>query len=134
MISQSLNGMQAASNSTQEASSEEEAYDPENPTIAEVNYMGEPYGNTYNPSWRNHPKLSWKDQPKPNQGFNNNNGGRNRFGNSKHFPSSSQQQIENSRQSLSNLATIVSDLSKTTLSFMTETRSSIRNLKAQVGQ
>ena len=54
MISQSLNGWQNASNSTKEASSEEEAYDLENPTIAEVNYMGEPYRNTYNSSWRNH--------------------------------------------------------------------------------
>ena len=132
MISQSLHGMQAASNSTQEASSEEEAYDPENPAIAEVNYMGEPYGNTYNPSWRNHPNFSWKDQQKPQQGFNN--GGRNRFSNSKPFPSSSQQQTENSKQSHSDLATMVSDLIKTTQSFMTETRSSIRNLEAQVGQ
>ena len=82
MISQSLNGMQAASNSTQEASSEEEAYDPENPAIAEVNYMGEPYGNTYNSSWRNHPNFSWKDQQNPQQGFNN--GGRNRFSNMVH--------------------------------------------------
>ena len=24
-----------------------------------------PYGNTYNPNWRNHPNLSWK--PKPQQ-------------------------------------------------------------------
>ena len=100
----------------------------------EVNYMGESYGNTYNPSWRNHPNLSWKDQQKPNQGFSNNNGGRNRFGNSKPFPLSSQQQTENSKQSHSDLATVVSDLSKTTLSFMTEARSSIRNLEAQVGQ
>ena len=22
-----------------------------------------PYGNTYNPSWRNHPNLSWKPKP-----------------------------------------------------------------------
>ena len=43
MISQSLNGWQHASNSTKEAASEE-AYDPENPAMAEVNYMGEPYG------------------------------------------------------------------------------------------
>ena len=132
MISQSLNGMQAASNSTQEASSEEEAYDPENPAIAEVNYMGEPYGNTYNPSWRNHPNLSWKDQQKPQQGFNN--GGRNRFNNSKPFPSSTQQQTENSEQNPSSLANLVSDLSKATVSFMNETRSSIINLEAQVGQ
>ena len=62
IISQSLNGWQNASNSTKEASSEEEAYDPENPTIAEVNYMGEPYENTYNPSWRSHPNFSWKDK------------------------------------------------------------------------
>ena len=24
-----------------------------------------PYGNTYNPNWRNHPNLSWKPQPPP---------------------------------------------------------------------
>ena len=96
--------------------------------------MGEPYGNTYNPSWRNHPNLSWKDQQRPQQGFNNNNGGRNRFSNSKPFPSSSQQQTESSKQNNSDLATMVSDLIKTTQSFMTETRSSIRNLEAQVGQ
>ncbi|XLS77757.1 hypothetical protein HN51_061982, partial [Arachis hypogaea] len=134
MISQSLSRMQAATGSTKEASSEEEAYDPENPGMEEVNYMGEPYENTYNPSWRNHPNLSWKDQQRPQQGFNNNNGGRNRISNSKPFPSSSQQQTENSKQSHSDLATIVSDLIKTTQSFMTKTRSSIRNLKAQVGQ
>ena len=118
-----------SSNSTKEASSEEEAYDPENPAMAEVNYMGEPYGNTYIPSWRNHLNLSWKDQQKPQQGFNN-NGGRNRFRNSKPFPSSSQQQTENSEQNPSSLANLVSDLSKPTVSFMNETRSSIRNLEA----
>ena len=91
MISQSLFGMQAATGSTKEASSEEEAYDPENPTMEEVNYMGESYENTYNPSWMNHPNFLWKDQQKPNQGFNNNNGERNRFGNSKPFPLSSHQ-------------------------------------------
>ena len=74
----------SAFGSTKEASSEEEAYDPENPAIAKVNYMGEPYGNTYNSSWRNHPNFTWKDQQKPQQGFNN--GGRNRFSNSKPFP------------------------------------------------
>ena len=110
----------------------EEAYDPENPAMAEVNYLGEPYGNTYNSSWRNHPNFSWKDQQKPQQGFNN--GGRNRFSNSKPFPSSTQQQTENSEQNASNLANLVSDLSKATVSFMNETRSSIRNLEAQVGQ
>ena len=96
MISQSLNGLKESSNSTIEASSVEEAYNPENPAMEEVNYMGEPYGNTYNPSWRNHPNFSWKDQQKPQQGFNNNNVGRNRFSNSKPFPSSSQQQTESS--------------------------------------
>ena len=24
-----------------------------------------PYGNTYNPNWRNHPNLSWKPKPSP---------------------------------------------------------------------
>ena len=97
IISQNLTRMQAASGSAKEASSEGEAYDPENLAMEEVNYMGESHENTYNPSWRNHPNFSWKDQQKPQQGFNNNNGGRNRFGNSKPFPSSSQQQIENSK-------------------------------------
>ena len=32
--------MQNAPSSTKEASSEEEAYDPENPSMEEVNYMG----------------------------------------------------------------------------------------------
>ena len=50
------------------------------------------------------------------------------------FPSSTQQQTENSEQNTSNLANLVSDLSKATVSFMNETRSSIRNLEAQVGQ
>ncbi|QHO01474.1 Retrotransposon gag protein [Arachis hypogaea] len=134
MISQNLTGIQATSGSTKEASFEEEAYDPENIAMEEVNYMGESYENTYNPSRRNHQNLSWKDQQKPHQGFNNNNGGRNRFGNSKSFSSSFEQQTENSKQNFSDLAAIVSDLSKTTLSFMTETRSSIRNLEAQVGR
>ena len=62
MISQSLSRMQNAPSSTKEASSEEEAYDPENPSMEEVNYMGESYGNTYNPSSRNHANFSWKDQ------------------------------------------------------------------------
>ena len=39
-----------------------------------------------------------------------------------------------SEQNTSNLANLVSDLSKATVSFMNETRSSIRNLEAQVGQ
>ena len=48
--------------------------------------------------------------------------------------SSTQQQTENSEQNPSSLANIVSNLSKATVSFMNETRSSIRNLEAQVGQ
>ena len=67
MISQNLTGLQAASGSTKEVSPEGEAYDPENPVMEEVNYLGESYGNTYNPSWRNHPNFSWKDQQKPQQ-------------------------------------------------------------------
>ncbi|XLS58088.1 hypothetical protein HN51_007843, partial [Arachis hypogaea] len=54
--------------------------------------------------------------------------------NSKPYTLSSQQQTENSEQNTSNLANLVSDLSKATFSFMNETRSSIRNLEAQVGQ
>ncbi|KAL4276121.1 hypothetical protein AHAS_Ahas20G0175500 [Arachis hypogaea] len=121
MISQYLTGMQTAAGSNQEAFSEEEAYDLEEPTMKEVNYMGEPYGKTYNPSWRNHPNLSWKEQQKPQQGFNNNQGGRNqnRFNNRPAFPSS-QGNMETSKQRLSNLATLVSSLTKTTHSFINE--------------
>ena len=50
MISQHLTRMQTTAGSTQEASLEEEAYDPNQPTMEEVNYMEEPYENTYNPS------------------------------------------------------------------------------------
>ncbi|XP_057723970.1 uncharacterized protein LOC130939922 [Arachis stenosperma] len=42
--------------------------------------------------------------------------------------------METPKQSLSNLATIVSNLSKTTHSFMEETRSFIQNLELQIGQ
>ncbi|KAL4344850.1 hypothetical protein AHAS_Ahas11G0219600 [Arachis hypogaea] len=42
--------------------------------------------------------------------------------------------MEISKQSLSDLATLVSSLTKTTDSFINETRSSIRNLEVQVGQ
>ncbi|XP_057719842.1 uncharacterized protein LOC130934272 [Arachis stenosperma] len=94
MTSQHLTGMQTAPGSNQEASFEEEAYDPDQLTMEEVNYMGEAYGNTYNPSWN----------------------------------------METSKQSLSDLATLVSSLTKTTHSFINETRSSIRNLEVQVGQ
>jgi len=103
--------------------------------MEEVNYVGEPYGNTYNPSWRNHPNLSWKDQQKPQQGFNNNQGGtnQNRFDNRPPFPSS-QGNMETFKQNLSDLAILVSSLTKTTHSFINETRSSIRNLEVQVGK
>ncbi|XP_057719875.1 uncharacterized protein LOC130934308 [Arachis stenosperma] len=42
--------------------------------------------------------------------------------------------MEISKQSLSKLATIISNLSKTTHSFIIETRSSIRNLEVQIGR
>ncbi|QHO23908.1 Retrotransposon gag protein [Arachis hypogaea] len=110
MISQHLTGSQAATGSTLEASYEGEAYDPYQPSREE-------------------------DQQKPQQGFNNNQGGRthNRFNNRPLFPSS-QEHLKTPRQSLSELVTIVSNLFKTTHSFITETRSSIRNMEVQVGQ
>ncbi|XP_016168332.1 uncharacterized protein LOC107610856 [Arachis ipaensis] len=56
----------------------------------------------------------------------------NRFNNKPFQPS--QQQMETPIQSLSDLATIVSNLSKATHSFIAETRSSIRNSEIQIGQ
>ncbi|XP_057719520.1 uncharacterized protein LOC130933940 [Arachis stenosperma] len=124
---------QKMSGNNQEASLQEEAYYPDQPTMEEVNYMGEPYVNTYNPSWRNHPNLSWKDQQKPQQGFNQGGRNQNRFNNIPPFPSS-HGNIKSSKQRLSDLAILVSSLTKATHSFINETRSSIRNLEVQVGQ
>ncbi|XP_016178400.1 uncharacterized protein PFB0145c-like [Arachis ipaensis] len=110
--------------------------------MEEVNYMGNfsrnfnknPYSNIFNQRWRNHLNFGWRDQQNPQQGFNNNRNGmyQNQF-NNKPFETS-QQQLETPRQSLSDLAGIVSNLSKTTHSFVTETKSSIRNLEIQIGQ
>ncbi|XP_016178408.1 uncharacterized protein LOC107620806 [Arachis ipaensis] len=84
--------------------------------------------------WRNHANFGWRDQQRPQQGFSNNQSGTNQnmFHNRPFEPS--QQQKEIPKQSLSDLATIVSNFSKTTPSFMTEIRSSNRNLEIQVGQ
>ncbi|XP_016168952.1 uncharacterized protein LOC107611555 [Arachis ipaensis] len=54
-------------------------------TMEEVNYMenssrnsnNNPYSNIFNQGWRNHPNFGWRDQQKPQQGFNNNQGGMN---------------------------------------------------------
>ncbi|XP_015955328.1 uncharacterized protein LOC107479732 [Arachis duranensis] len=98
------------------------------------NSNNNPYSNTFNQEWRNYPNFGWRDQQMPQQGINNNQNGmnQNRF-NNKPFKTS-QQQLETPRQSLSDLAAIVSNLSKTTHSFIIETRFSIRNLEIQIGQ
>ena len=69
--------------------------------IAEVNYTQNqgPYSQSYNPSWRNHPSLSYKNSAQPTSFQNNNQGFRQQnyvpqhASNSPHHqPSSSQQQ------------------------------------------
>ncbi|XP_050229099.1 uncharacterized protein LOC126678239 [Mercurialis annua] len=57
----------------------------EQTTNEQVNYVGgqwnDPYSNTYNPGWRNHPNFSWKDtnHSGPNNANTQANAGRNRY-------------------------------------------------------
>ncbi|XP_057444569.1 uncharacterized protein LOC130736799 [Lotus japonicus] len=108
------------------------------------NYQNDPYSNTYNPGWRNHPNFSWRDQ--------NNSGD---AGGSNQFPNQRQYQLnqrppppQNQGNGKKSLEEIVVDLALTNQSFMNETRgfmnetrtsfknheSSIKNLETQVGQ
>nr|XP_025685053.1 uncharacterized protein LOC112785845 [Arachis hypogaea] len=142
MISQHLSRVRSSTVNSQEATYERDADDNLWTTMEEVNYMGNsfknfsnnPYSNTFNQGWRNHPNFGWKDQQRPQQGFNNNQGRMNQnWLNNRPFQPS-KQQMETPIQSLSNLANIISNFSKTTRSFMAETRSSIQNLEIQIGQ
>ena len=38
---------------------------PTTPSVRDMMAEHPPYGNTYNPNWRNHPNLSWKPKPSP---------------------------------------------------------------------
>ncbi|XP_019200117.1 PREDICTED: uncharacterized protein LOC109193754 [Ipomoea nil] len=82
----------------------------------------DPYSNTYNPGWRDHPNFSYKPRPQfpqfhPRQPIQQ--------------PSSSQQSSSNSGMSLED---IVKTLATNTQQFQQETRTSIQHLESQVSQ
>ncbi|XP_019178826.1 PREDICTED: uncharacterized protein LOC109173960 [Ipomoea nil] len=81
----------------------------------------DPYSNTYNPGWRDHPNFSYKARPQ--------------FQQYQHVP---QQQPSSSQQSSSNSGTsledIVKSLATNTQQFQQETRTSIQHLESQVSQ
>ena len=86
-----------------------------------------PYSNTYNPGWRNHPNFSWgnnQHNPKPPPGFQP--------------PQEKKPLLE---EIVTQLATTINQLTTRTNQFITKTEqtfqnqaASIRNLEAQVGQ
>ncbi|KAM1402221.1 hypothetical protein ACFX2I_010996 [Malus domestica] len=80
----------------------------------------DPYSNTYNPGWKNHPNLSWGGNQQPRQ-----------------YQQSYQSTSETNKPSLedqmSHLAQHMSALSNTTNSFIQSTQTSIHNLTASVG-
>ncbi|XP_031120219.1 uncharacterized protein LOC116023362 [Ipomoea triloba] len=83
----------------------------------------DPYSNTYNPGWRDHPNLSYKPRPQfsqfqPRQPI-------------QQQPSSSQQPSSNSSMSLED---IVKSLATNTHQFQQETKTSIQHLESQISQ
>ncbi|XP_031105706.1 uncharacterized protein LOC116010433 [Ipomoea triloba] len=83
----------------------------------------DPYSNTYNPGWRDHPNFSYKPRPQfpqfqPRQLI-------------QEQPSSSQQPYSNSSMSLED---IVKSLATNTQQFQQETRTSIQHLESQMSQ
>ncbi|XP_050104617.1 uncharacterized protein LOC126584198 [Malus sylvestris] len=80
----------------------------------------DPYSNTYNPGWKNHPNLSWGGNQQPRQ-----------------YQQSYQLTSETKKPSLedqmSQLAQHMSALSNSTNNFVQSTQTSIQNLTASVG-
>ena len=115
----------------------------------EANYMGgfqkphqrnDPYSNTYNPGWRNHPNVSWKDQranpPRPMgpPGFQP----RPPFQQHQHQPSLPQQNVQEKKSPLEDL--LMQCMSKMEArdakvdNIIQSQQATIQNLERQVGQ
>ncbi|XP_057425926.1 uncharacterized protein LOC130719321 [Lotus japonicus] len=105
------------------------------------NPQNNPYSNTYNPGWRNHPNFSWRDQDK--------SGNSRQYSNQRGYsqdqkPPSSQEQGSGKKsleEIVGELAQATSKLQVSTDSFINESRNnfknqeaSIKNLENQVGQ
>ena len=92
----------------------------------------DPYSNTYNPGWRDHPNFSYGNQtqvaPPP---FDNRPQG---FQQRVQQPYQARQQVPPTQNSGTSLEDLVKALSTNTIQFQQETKASIRNLEAQMGQ
>ncbi|XP_073137123.1 uncharacterized protein [Henckelia pumila] len=84
----------------------------------------DPYSNTYNPGWRDHPNLRYENPPGP-QAPQHNQSYR------QPYPPPQRPQIPTPGESLEN---IVQNLATNTLAFQQDTRTSIQNLNTQMGQ
>ncbi|CAN6557791.1 unnamed protein product [Malus baccata var. baccata] len=80
----------------------------------------DPYSNTYNPGWKNHPNLSWGGNQQPRQYQQS-------------YQSTSETKKPSLEDQMSQLAQHMSALSTSTNSFVQSTQTSIQNLTASVG-
>lgn len=90
----------------------------------------DPYSNTYNPGWKDHPNFNYGGNRQQNFGQNRLPGFQPQ-NQPKVYPSSSNR--ESSLEDLvKNLATITTQFQQSTAQFQQETRSGMKNLKNQV--
>ncbi|KAL4321462.1 hypothetical protein AHAS_Ahas14G0112900 [Arachis hypogaea] len=150
LLTQQMGGMQVSAINTQNPSQEvsydmtgnfvqNANYDYTQSSSEQVNYMGsaprnpnnDPYSQTYNQGWKNHPNFGWREQPQRPQNFNNN------------FQGGFQQINHNNRQFQchqqqpplqANLKSQEDSNWEMMRSFVQETRASIKNLEIQMGQ
>ncbi|CAN6577107.1 unnamed protein product [Malus baccata var. baccata] len=80
----------------------------------------DPYSNTYNPGWKNHPNLSWGGNQQPRQYQQS-------------YQSTSETKKPSLEDQMSQLAQHMSTFSNSTNSFVQSTQTSIQNLTASVG-
>ncbi|XP_057446113.1 uncharacterized protein LOC130738193 [Lotus japonicus] len=97
------------------------------------NSQNNPYSNTYNPGWRNHPNFSWREQNNSNQGGNNQRQYSNqRFQSQNSRPQQTQDHDSGSgKKSLEEL--MENFINRADTSFKNH-EAAIKNLETQVGQ
>ncbi|KAH9727218.1 hypothetical protein KPL70_008578 [Citrus sinensis] len=109
---------------------------PENP--ASVNYVGNfnrqpqnnPYSNTYNPSWKQHPNFSWSSQNRNALALN----GQNKNTQPPGFHQQSQEQKHISQDPITSLETLIKEYIAKNKAIVQSQAVSLRNLENQMGQ
>ena len=83
----------------------------------QANYIGNnnPFGNTFNPAWRNHPNFSWRNTQNPQNSQNH-----------------QMQQAPPPREKKADLESLMAKMAEHTNSFMAETRTALQNQSAQI--